>query len=179
MRLALRAQLLELELRVSRISRWISASVGARAALQRAAGAPRAARSSRRGSPPSAMRRASAPRIERTTCRLLGMPSLREAGAVALPLGHFGQLRADQVGQRQVFEEDPHELFLGEAEDEVVLALAAVAGLRAAAGAAAAALRPLDAVALEVLLVARMHVLAVAALAVAEHGLGHVALAAA
>jgi hypothetical protein len=44
------------------------------------------------------MRRPSAPRMLRTTCRLLGVPSLDEAGAVALPLGHLGQLGAQQVG---------------------------------------------------------------------------------
>ena len=37
-------------------------------------------------------------------------------------------------------------------------------------------LRPLDAVTLDVFLIAGMHVFAVAALAMAEHGLGHVAL---
>lgn len=99
-----------------------------------------------------------------------------EAGAVGLPFRHLGQLGADQVGQGEVLEEDPHELFLGEAEDEVVFAAFAIAGLRAAARAAAALLRPLDAVALDVLAIAGMHVLAVAALAMAEHWLGDIAL---
>jgi hypothetical protein len=61
--------------------------------------------------------------------QVVGRAVAGEAGALALPLGHLGQLRAHQVRQRQVLEEDLHELFLAQREDEVVLALAAVAGL--------------------------------------------------
>ena len=98
------------------------------------------------------------------------------AGALALPLGRFGQLRAHQVGQRQVLEEDLHELFLAQLEDEVVLAFAGIAGLALAAALATAALGPLDAVAADEVLVARVHHLADAALAMAEDRLAHVLL---
>ncbi len=93
-----------------------------------------------------------------------------------LVFGDVGELRAREVRQREVVEERLHELFLGEVEDEVVVPLAGVAGLAAARAAASAAVRPLDAVAGDVLAVARMHGLALAALAVAEHGLAQVAL---
>ena len=86
-------------------------------------------RSSRLESEPIAMRRPIAPRIERTHVQVGRRAVGREAGAVALPLGRFGQLRARQVGQRQVFEEDLHELFLAQVKDEIVLALARVARL--------------------------------------------------
>ena len=94
---------------------------------------------------------------------------------MALHLRRLGELRARQARQGQVVEEDLHELFLAEVEDEVVLALAGVAGL-ALAAAAAAAPRPLDLVAAQVLLVAGMDDLARAALAVAEDRLADVAL---
>ena len=100
---------------------------------------------------------------------------IREAGAVALHLRRLGELRAGQARQRQVVEEDLHELFFGQVEDEVVLALARIAGLALTAAAARATLRPLDLVAAQVLLVARMHHLARAALAVAERRLADVA----
>ena len=108
--------------------------------------------------------------------QVVGRAVAGEAGAVALPLGHLGQLRAHQVRQCQVLEEDLHELFAAQAEDEVVLAFALVAGLAAAAALPAAALGSLDAVAAHELLVARVHDLAHAALAVAEHGFGEVLL---
>src|SRR5207245_1943667 len=50
-----------------------------------------------------------------------------EAGTVALPFGRFGELRLRHARQREVVEEDLHELFFGEVKDEVVLALAGVA----------------------------------------------------
>src|ERR1700751_4615914 len=78
--------------------------------------------------------------------QVAGVAVADEARAVALPLRHFGQLRADQMGEGKVLEEDPHELCLREAEDKIVLAALAVAGLRAPAR-TAAALRPFDAIA--------------------------------
>jgi hypothetical protein len=72
--------------------------------------------------------------------QVVGRAVAGEAGAVALPLGHLGQLRAHQVRQGQVLEEDLHELLLAQRKDEVVLALAGVAGLALAAAAALAAL---------------------------------------
>ncbi len=105
-----------------------------------------------------------------------GRAVIDEAGAVRLVLGDLGELRAREVGQREVVEERLHELFLGEVEDEVVLALAGVARLAAAAAATPAAVGPLDAVAGHVFAVARMHRLALAALAVSEHRLAQVAL---
>src|SRR5262249_22187882 len=98
-----------------------------------------------------------------------------EASAVGLELGRLGERGACQVRQRQVVEEDLHELFLGEMEDEIVLALARVARLAAAAS-ASAALRPLDAVALHVVLVARVDHLSLATLAVPEDRLVDVLL---
>jgi len=95
---------------------------------------------------------------------------------VGLELGGLGQRGAGQVGQGQVVEEDLHEFFLAEVEDEVVLRLTGVGGLATAAPLAAAALGPLDAVAAHVILVAGVHHLALAALAVSEHRLGDVAL---
>ena len=105
-----------------------------------------------------------------------GRAVVDEAGAVRLVFGDLGELRAREVGQLEVVEEVLHELFLGEVEDEVVLALAGVARLAAAAAAAAAAVGPLDAVAGHVFAVARMHGLALAAVAVAEQRLAQVAL---
>jgi hypothetical protein len=93
-----------------------------------------------------------APRIERSTCKLLG---------------------AHQVGQCEVLKEDLHELLLAEMEDEIVLTLAGVACL-AAATRVATALRPLDAVAAHVLAIARMHDFAHAPLPVVEDRLGDV-----
>ena len=90
---------------------------------------------------------------------------------MGLPLGHVGELGLDQVRQCQVFKEELHELFLGEREGEVVLALAAVAGLRAAA---LAALGTLDAIATHMVGVARVHHVAHAALAVVEDGFADV-----
>src|SRR6185295_16216414 len=81
-----------------------------------------------------------------------------------------------EAWQGEVVEEDLHELFLGEVEDEIVLTLPGIARLARAAAAAASALRPFDLVAAKVLLVARMHDLARAALAMAEGGLVDVAL---
>ena len=122
------------------------------------------------------MRRPIAPRIERTTCRLFGVPSLMKPARWLFHLGRLGELRAGQVRQREVVEEDLHELFLGQVEDEIVLALAGVARLALPLPLPPPPLRPLDAVAAHVLLVARMHDLARAALAVAEHRLADVAL---
>src|SRR5687767_8907790 len=99
-----------------------------------------------------------------------------EAGALALPLGRVGELRADHVRQRQVLEEDLHELLFAQRKGEIVFALAGVAGLALARAASAAALGALDAVTADVVLVARVHDLAHAALAVVEHRLGHVLL---
>ncbi|MNS96726.1 hypothetical protein D3C72_1310390 [compost metagenome] len=106
--------------------------------------------------------------------QVVGRAVAGEAGAMALPFGHFGDLGAHEVGQREVVEEDAHELLAREAEDEVVLAFAAVAGLAAARATAALALGARDAVALEVFLVAGVHVLAVAAARMAEHRLGDI-----
>ena len=108
--------------------------------------------------------------------QVVGRAVAAVAGALALPFRRFGELRAHQVGQRQVLEEDLHELFLAQAEDEVVLAFAGIAGLALAAARTAAALGPLDAVAADEVLVARMHHLADAALAVAEDRLAQVLL---
>mmetsp|Transcript_6685 Transcript_6685/g.27976 ORF Transcript_6685/g.27976 Transcript_6685/m.27976 type:complete len:940 (+) Transcript_6685:1270-4089(+) len=99
-----------------------------------------------------------------------------EAGALRAPLGRVGQRRAGEVGQGQVVEEDLHELFLAEVEDEVVLALALVAGLAAAGPTALTTLGLGDAVTLDVLLVAGPHHLAHAAVAVAEDGFAQVLL---
>ena len=93
-----------------------------------------------------------------------------------LHLGRLGDLRAHHPRQREVVEEDLHELFLGEVEDEVVLSLARIARLALAAAAPGSALRPLDVVAAHVLLVARMDDLARAARAMAERRLADVAL---
>jgi len=60
-------------------------------------------------------------------------------------------------------------------EDEVVVPLARIAGLPAAPT-ASAAFRPLDAVTAHIVLVAGVHHLALAALPMAEHRLGDVAL---
>jgi hypothetical protein len=109
--------------------------------------------------------------------QVVGRAVAGEAGAVALPLRGLGQLGADQVRQGQVLEEDLHELLLAQAEDEIVLPFAGVAGL-AAAGATAplTPLRALDAVTGHVLLVAGVHHLAFAAGAVVEHRLAHILL---
>ena len=61
--------------------------------------------------------------------QVVGRAVAAVAGALAFPFGRFGKLRAHQVGQGQVVEEDLHELFLAQAEDEVVLAFAGIAGL--------------------------------------------------
>jgi hypothetical protein len=94
---------------------------------------------------------------------------------MALPLRHFGNLRSDQVRQRQVFEERVHEFFAGKAEHEVVFAFAAVARFTAPTAAARLARRPLDAITLQVLLIAGVYVFAVAAWRMPEGRLGHVA----
>ena len=99
-----------------------------------------------------------------------------EAGALALPFGRLGELGADQVRQLQVVEEDLHELFARQREDEVVLAFARRCAWPRRCRRPPPPLRPLDAVAGHVFLVARVHDLAVAALAVAERRLGDVLL---
>ena len=97
------------------------------------------------------------------------------AGAVRFPFRCVGQLRAFEMGQGQILEEDLHELFAAQVEDEVVIALAGIAGLAAAL--ATAATRWLgNAVALDVLGVAGAHDLAHTAVAVAEDGLAQVFL---
>ncbi len=63
----------------------------------------------------------------------------------------------DQVGQFEVLEHELQEFFLGNLEDEVVHALAGVAGLAAAAATASAALRPGDVFTGGELLVAWVH----------------------
>jgi hypothetical protein len=99
------------------------------------------------------------------------------AGAAQLPFRHVGQqLRADHARQGQVVEEVVHELFARDPEDEVVLALPVLRGAAAAGAAAAPALRPLDAVAADVFLVAGVHQFPAAAGRMAEGGLGHVPL---
>jgi hypothetical protein len=116
--------------------------------------------SSLRASPPMAMRRASPTRMERTTCRLVGIAFRDEAGAAALPLGHVGQhLRADEPRQRQVVEEVVHELFARDAEDEVVFAWPSCEAPLPPEPPPPAA-RPGDAVAAQVFLVAGVHHLA-------------------
>ena len=92
--------------------------------------------SSAREPAPMATRRPIAPRIERITRQVARRAGARVAGALALHLRRLGELRAHQARQRQVVEEDLHELFLGEVEDEVVLALAGIARLALAAAAA-------------------------------------------
>ena len=93
-----------------------------------------------------------------------------------LHLRRLGELGAHHPRQRQIVEEDLHELFLGEVEDEVVLPIAGIARLALAAAAPRAALRPLDVIAPDVLLVARMDDLARAAGAMAKRRLADVAL---
>src|SRR5262245_37734136 len=88
-------------------------------------------------------------------------------------MGDRGELGLDEVRQRHVFEEEVEELLARQAEPERVLALAVVRG--AAAHPLAAALRPLDLVAGHVLLVAREHAFALAALPVLERRLVQVA----
>jgi hypothetical protein len=95
---------------------------------------------------------------------------------LALPLRHLGQRGAHQVGQGQVLEEDLHELFLAQREDEVVLTLAAVAGIPLPAALPLAALRFANAVAAHVLAVAGVHHLAAAAFTMVEHRLGQIPL---
>ena len=100
-----------------------------------------------------------------------------EAGAAQLPFRHVGQqLRSDHARQGEIVEEVVHELFARDPEDEVVFALPILRGAAAARAAASAALRPLDAVAADVFLVAGMHQFAAAPRRVAEGGLRHVAL---
>ena len=99
---------------------------------------------------------------------------MREASAVAFPFRGFADLGAHQPRQGQVLEKHLHELFFAQREDEIVLAFTAVAGL--AASGAAAALRPLDAVAAQVVLVARVHGFALPALAMVEHRFANVLL---
>jgi hypothetical protein len=76
---------------------------------------------------PSAVRRAMAPLSERTTSMLLGAPTRGVAGADALELGGAHELVAHQIRQFQVVEQQVEELFARQLEDEVVLALAALA----------------------------------------------------
>ena len=64
--------------------------------------------------------------------QIIGRAVAGEAGTVALPLGHFSDLRADEVGQGEVVEEHAHELFARQAKDEIVFAFAAVTRLAAA-----------------------------------------------
>src|SRR3990167_2357172 len=94
------------------------------------------------------------------------------ARAARLPLRVLANVGAQQVRQRQVFKKELHELFLGQREGEVVLALPTVAGLRAAP--ARSALGPFDAVAAHMLCVAGVHRVSDAALAMVEHGLADV-----
>ena len=94
---------------------------------------------------------------------------------MGLPLRHFGKLGTGQARQRQILEEDLHELLLAQREAEVVFALALVAGL-SLAGAALATLGALDPVAPQVVLVAGVHHVTHAALAVVEDGFGQVLL---
>ena len=108
--------------------------------------------------------------------QVVGRAVAGKARALALPFRHLGQLRAHQVRQGQVLEEDLHEFFLAQRKDEIVLALALVAGLALSAALPAAALGPRDAVAGDEVLVARVHDLAHPALAVAEDGFADVAL---
>jgi len=75
------------------------------------------------------------------------------AGALVPEFGGRGQLGLDHVRQFEIVEEVIHELFARQLEDEIVFAdLIAIAGLPFARAGAAA--RPLDAVALQVFLIA-------------------------
>ena len=110
--------------------------------------------------------------IERTTCRLDGLPWLTKP-ARAFDLGHGGKLLLHQIGQGQILEEEIHEFFLRQLEHEVVHALA----LRPAATAAAfplAAFGAVHPVAADELAVAGQHDVAAATGAVVKDRLGHV-----
>ena len=98
-----------------------------------------------------------------------GRPVGGEAGA-RQSCGAFRSLSLTliEVGQLQIVEEQVEELFLGEREGELVLALAVGAALAAAP--AAAALRLGDLVADLVFLVARQHVVALAGVAAEREG---------
>ena len=91
-----------------------------------------------------------------------------EAGARHLGRLQVLELDLDQVGQLEIVEEQVEELFLGQREGELVLALAVVDALAAAP--AAAALRLGDLVADLVLLVAGQHVVARAGVAAEREG---------
>src|SRR6185369_2955515 len=108
--------------------------------------------------------------------QIVGCAVGRKPGALAFPFRRLGQLRADQVGQRQVFKEDLHELFLAQCKGEIVFAFARVAGLTLAGTTPATALGPLDPVATHVVFVAGVHDLPHAALAVVKHRLGDILL---
>nr|GEU28494.1 hypothetical protein [Tanacetum cinerariifolium] len=95
------------------------------------------------------------------------------AGTLVLEFGGGRELGLDQVGQLEILEEIIHELFTRQFEDEIVLGhLVAIAGL-AAAG-AAAALGPVELVALLIFLVAGADGFPHAAMGVAERWLAHV-----
>ncbi|MNY10340.1 hypothetical protein D3C86_1433140 [compost metagenome] len=98
-----------------------------------------------------------------------------DAGAHGLEAVHAGQVLLHQVGQGQVLEHEVEELLLGDLEDEVVLALAGVAGLALAGTAATAAGGPRDALAGGELLVAGVDDGLPAAAAMVQHRLVDVA----
>ncbi len=126
--------------------------------------------------PPMAGRHREAPglgRSERAHHVELGRDALGAvAGAATVERLVAGELALDQVGQLEPVEHELEELVLGELEDEIVDALAAVARLGAAA--TTAALRARDAVSGEELLVPRVHRRALAAGTVMEDRLGDV-----
>ena len=122
-----------------------------------------------------ATRRPMAPRIERITLRLLGVPALENPARWLFISGVSASCVRVIRGQRQIVEEDLHEFLLREVEDEVVFSPVGIARLAGAAPLAATALRPLDVVAANVFAVAGMDHLARAAAAVAEHRLADVA----
>ena len=110
-------------------------------ALRASRARARGCRRARCGAPSDAAQRAHHAQVGRRAAR-----SMKPA-RVLFTLGASAELRcASRLRQREVVEEDLHELFARQREDEVVLALA-VAAPAVAAAAAAAALRPLDAVA--------------------------------
>ena len=93
---------------------------------------------------------------------IAGAPGLGELGVL--------QRRLDEVGQLQILEQEIEELLFRQREGEIVLAVAVLGALAAAA--ALPALRLVDAVAGDELLVAGQHPLAVAAaVGVVEHRL--------
>lgn len=131
--------------------------------------------SARRDDAPSAMRRPSRPVHGAHDVQVVGRPLARIPRPLALPPGTSASAVRTRLGKAR----SPKKTCMNssaQGEDEVVLTLAAVAGIALPAALPLAALRFANAVAAHVLVAAGVHHLAAAAFTMVEHRLGQIPL---